>query len=217
MQDCWPQQKYGNTSVEQPRAQWSTILVPYLGHQVCLFPLGWLPLSAVLFPRRVSWVSSPREQCRGTGGGTREQAPWVPWVLLIDTPCPSPRLCRGPLPDRVSEEDAGSPVGTGSGLLWWGRLLAPLRAGLTLGPPANPWPAHPSPLQSRLHHNCSEVIQPINSTHSLNDTTWCNWAPFGKSGASHSYPRLLPIQAREGLLAGGIQIASFLSPPSAFR
>ena len=54
-----------------------------------------------------------------------------------------------------------------------------------------------------MHHNCSEVIQPINSTHSLNDTTWCNWAPFGKSGASHSYPRLLPIQAREGLLAGG--------------
>ncbi|CAI9166867.1 unnamed protein product [Rangifer tarandus platyrhynchus] len=38
-----------------------------------------------------------------------------------------------------------------------------------------------SVVKSRLHHNCSEVIQPLNSTHSLNDTTWCNWAPFDKS------------------------------------
>ncbi|OWK17338.1 SLC37A2 [Cervus elaphus hippelaphus] len=38
-----------------------------------------------------------------------------------------------------------------------------------------------SVVKSRLHRNCSEVIQPLNSTHSLNDTTWCNWAPFDKS------------------------------------
>ncbi|KAI4553110.1 hypothetical protein MJT46_016404 [Ovis ammon polii x Ovis aries] len=38
-----------------------------------------------------------------------------------------------------------------------------------------------SVVKSRLHHNCSEVIQPLNSTHSLNDTTWCSWAPFDKS------------------------------------
>lgn len=40
----------------------------------------------------------------------------------------------------------------------------------------------PLPVQSRLHQNCSEIIQPLNSSHSPNDTTWCNWPPFGKSG-----------------------------------
>ncbi|KAB0390842.1 hypothetical protein E2I00_007165 [Balaenoptera physalus] len=34
---------------------------------------------------------------------------------------------------------------------------------------------------SRLHRNCSGMIQPVNDTHSLNDTTWCNWAPFDQS------------------------------------
>lgn len=49
---------------------------------------------------------------------------------------------------------------------------------------------HPLPLQSRLHHNCSGIIQPTNNTHSINDTTWCNWAPFGKSKPSCSSPPL---------------------------
>ncbi|XP_021567902.1 glucose-6-phosphate exchanger SLC37A2 [Carlito syrichta] len=35
-----------------------------------------------------------------------------------------------------------------------------------------------SVVKSRLHQNCSELINPINDTHSLNDTTWCSWAPF---------------------------------------
>uniref|UniRef100_A0A8C4KYC7 Solute carrier family 37 member 2 n=1 Tax=Equus asinus TaxID=9793 RepID=A0A8C4KYC7_EQUAS len=34
---------------------------------------------------------------------------------------------------------------------------------------------------SRLHQNCSELIHPINDTHSLNDTTWCSWAPFDQN------------------------------------
>ncbi|XP_027801202.2 glucose-6-phosphate exchanger SLC37A2 isoform X1 [Marmota flaviventris] len=33
---------------------------------------------------------------------------------------------------------------------------------------------------SRLHQNCSELIKPINDTHSLNDTSWCSWSPFDK-------------------------------------
>ncbi|XP_045411687.1 glucose-6-phosphate exchanger SLC37A2 isoform X3 [Lemur catta] len=37
-----------------------------------------------------------------------------------------------------------------------------------------------SVVKSRLHQNCSELIKPINDTHSLNDTTWCSWAPFDK-------------------------------------
>lgn len=35
-----------------------------------------------------------------------------------------------------------------------------------------------SVVKSRLHQNCSEIIQPPNATHSPNDTTWCNWPPF---------------------------------------
>lgn len=38
-----------------------------------------------------------------------------------------------------------------------------------------------SVVKSRLHHNCSGIIQPTNNTHSINDTTWCNWAPFDQS------------------------------------
>ncbi|MBW00385.1 Glucose-6-phosphate exchanger SLC37A2, partial [Eschrichtius robustus] len=38
-----------------------------------------------------------------------------------------------------------------------------------------------SVVKSRLHRNCSGMIRPINDTHSLNDTTWCNWAPFDQS------------------------------------
>ncbi|XP_007463702.1 PREDICTED: sugar phosphate exchanger 2 [Lipotes vexillifer] len=38
-----------------------------------------------------------------------------------------------------------------------------------------------SVVKSRLHHNCSGMIQPISDTHRLNDTTWCNWAPFDQS------------------------------------
>ncbi|KAI5142095.1 Glucose-6-Phosphate Exchanger Slc37A2 [Manis pentadactyla] len=38
-----------------------------------------------------------------------------------------------------------------------------------------------SVVKSRLHQNCSELIKPINDSHSLNDSTWCNWAPFDKS------------------------------------
>nr|XP_005004984.2 glucose-6-phosphate exchanger SLC37A2 isoform X2 [Cavia porcellus] len=37
-----------------------------------------------------------------------------------------------------------------------------------------------SVVKSRLHQNCSELINPINDTHSLNDTTWCSWSPFDK-------------------------------------
>lgn len=44
------------------------------------------------------------------------------------------------------------------------------------------------PFQSRLHQNCSELIKPINDSHSLNDTTWCDWAPFGTNRASCSSP-----------------------------
>lgn len=35
-----------------------------------------------------------------------------------------------------------------------------------------------SVVKSRLHQNCSEIIQPPNATHSPNDTTWCSWPPF---------------------------------------
>ncbi|XP_005378512.1 PREDICTED: sugar phosphate exchanger 2 isoform X2 [Chinchilla lanigera] len=35
-------------------------------------------------------------------------------------------------------------------------------------------------VKSRLHQNCSELINPINDTHSPNDTTWCSWGPFDK-------------------------------------
>ncbi|XP_037697801.1 glucose-6-phosphate exchanger SLC37A2 isoform X1 [Choloepus didactylus] len=35
-----------------------------------------------------------------------------------------------------------------------------------------------SVVKSRLHQNCSELIRPSNDTHSINDTTWCSWAPF---------------------------------------
>ncbi|XP_045716171.1 glucose-6-phosphate exchanger SLC37A2 isoform X1 [Phyllostomus hastatus] len=35
-----------------------------------------------------------------------------------------------------------------------------------------------SVVKSRLHQNCSEIIQPPNATHDPNDTTWCSWAPF---------------------------------------
>ncbi|XP_047548075.1 glucose-6-phosphate exchanger SLC37A2 isoform X3 [Lutra lutra] len=38
-----------------------------------------------------------------------------------------------------------------------------------------------SVVKSRLHQNCSELIKPINDSHSLNDTTWCDWAPFDKN------------------------------------
>ncbi|XP_014444220.1 glucose-6-phosphate exchanger SLC37A2 isoform X1 [Tupaia chinensis] len=37
-----------------------------------------------------------------------------------------------------------------------------------------------SVVKSRLHLNCSELVGPGNGTHSLNDTTWCSWAPFDK-------------------------------------
>ncbi|KAM6158638.1 glucose-6-phosphate exchanger SLC37A2 [Rhynchocyon petersi] len=35
-------------------------------------------------------------------------------------------------------------------------------------------------VKSRLHQNCSDMIKPINDTQSINDTTWCSWAPFDK-------------------------------------
>ncbi|XP_014398888.1 PREDICTED: sugar phosphate exchanger 2 [Myotis brandtii] len=35
-----------------------------------------------------------------------------------------------------------------------------------------------SVVKSRLHQNCSAIIQPPNATHSPNDTTWCSWPPF---------------------------------------
>ncbi|XP_059533161.1 glucose-6-phosphate exchanger SLC37A2 isoform X1 [Myotis daubentonii] len=35
-----------------------------------------------------------------------------------------------------------------------------------------------SVVKSRLHQNCSGIIQPPNATHSPNDTTWCSWPPF---------------------------------------
>ncbi|XP_064124968.1 glucose-6-phosphate exchanger SLC37A2 [Loxodonta africana] len=38
-----------------------------------------------------------------------------------------------------------------------------------------------SVVKSRLHQNCSDLIRPINDTHTINDTTWCSWAPFDKS------------------------------------
>ncbi|EPY88767.1 hypothetical protein CB1_000154012 [Camelus ferus] len=37
------------------------------------------------------------------------------------------------------------------------------------------------PGASRLHQNCSGIIEPVNESHSLNDSTWCNWAPFDQS------------------------------------
>ncbi|KAM9659669.1 glucose-6-phosphate exchanger SLC37A2 [Trichechus inunguis] len=37
-----------------------------------------------------------------------------------------------------------------------------------------------SVVKSRLHQNCSDLIKPINDTHTINDTTWCSWAPFDK-------------------------------------
>ncbi|XP_008575559.1 PREDICTED: sugar phosphate exchanger 2 [Galeopterus variegatus] len=41
-----------------------------------------------------------------------------------------------------------------------------------------------SVVKNRLHQNCSEIIIPINDTHSLNDTTWCSWSPFDKDNYS---------------------------------
>ncbi|XP_021551947.1 glucose-6-phosphate exchanger SLC37A2 isoform X4 [Neomonachus schauinslandi] len=38
-----------------------------------------------------------------------------------------------------------------------------------------------SVVKSRLHQNCSELVKPINDSYSLNDTTWCDWAPFDKN------------------------------------
>ncbi|XP_025854572.2 glucose-6-phosphate exchanger SLC37A2 isoform X1 [Vulpes vulpes] len=38
-----------------------------------------------------------------------------------------------------------------------------------------------SVVKSRLHQNCSELIEPTNDSHSINDTTWCDWAPFDKN------------------------------------
>uniref|UniRef100_A0A452T1M8 Glucose-6-phosphate exchanger SLC37A2 n=1 Tax=Ursus maritimus TaxID=29073 RepID=A0A452T1M8_URSMA len=38
-----------------------------------------------------------------------------------------------------------------------------------------------SVVKSRLHQNCSELVKPVNDSHSLNDTTWCDWAPFDKN------------------------------------
>ncbi|XP_007950301.1 glucose-6-phosphate exchanger SLC37A2 [Orycteropus afer afer] len=35
-----------------------------------------------------------------------------------------------------------------------------------------------SVIKSRLHQNCSDLIKPINDSHTINDTTWCSWAPF---------------------------------------
>lgn len=78
-------------------------------------------------------------------------------------------------------------------------------------------------LQSRLHQNCSELIHPINDTHSLNDTTWCSWAPFGKNVASGSSLSLTSPYPGRGCLrperasCRGSQAASFLFLLSAFR
>uniref|UniRef100_A0A673UR93 Glucose-6-phosphate exchanger SLC37A2 n=1 Tax=Suricata suricatta TaxID=37032 RepID=A0A673UR93_SURSU len=65
-----------------------------------------------------------------------------------------------------------------------------------------------SVVKSRLHQNCSELIKPVNDSHSLNDTTWCDWAPFGRNRACCSSP--LPssppqeefVQGQRGLLTG---------------
>lgn len=64
------------------------------------------------------------------------------------------------------------------------------------------------PLQSRLHQNCSELVKPVNDSHSLNDTTWCDWAPFGRNGARCSSPPVTSppqeevVWGQKGLLAG---------------
>lgn len=69
----------------------------------------------------------------------------------------------------------------------------------------------PVPSQSRLHQNCSELINPINDTHSLNDTTWCSWSPFGKTRSCCLSPLLLSFsrQGWKGLLAWTVKQPTF--------
>lgn len=69
--------------------------------------------------------------------------------------------------------------------------------------------------QSRLHQNCSELIKPINDSHSLNDSTWCNWAPFGKKRAGcrcspcKHPPQEAVVQGKRGLLSGAAKHLAF--------
>ncbi|KAK2492419.1 hypothetical protein MC885_002568 [Smutsia gigantea] len=74
-----------------------------------------------------------------------------------------------------------------------------------------------SVVKSRLHQNCSELIKPINDSHSLNESTWCDWAPFGKKRAGCcSSPCKCPpqegvVQGQRGLLGAAKHLAFCLS------
>lgn len=95
------------------------------------------------------------------------------------------------------------PVG-GHGIWLGGSVSGMVGAGGCLLPSGStPDLCVPLPLQSRLHQNCSEQIKPINDTHSLNDTMWCSWAPFGKHRARCSSHSPFPLP-REGAVQGGL-------------
>lgn len=133
-------------------------------------------------------------------------------------PCP----CGGFLQEELPQEGSRSPqcrLRCWCG--WGGRWFARLWAERALMSGGEPRPVHPtcapdlctlSPLQSRLHQNCSELINPMNDSHSLNDTTWCDWAPFGRNGAHCSCRRKRLSGARKGFLQGPPSTSSLPLP-----
>lgn len=132
-------------------------------------------------------------------------------------PAPTASSCR-----RYQRKQGVQWGGSGAGTAGQGGCL--LLSGLSglWGYEMTPDLFIPLRVQSRLHQNCSELIRPINDTHDPNDTTWCDWSPFGKNGAScfstpHSPPQEGASRARKALQGQPSTIFLSLSLSPAFR
>ena len=176
------------------------------------------PISVVALPRELS-LGAPSDSCvAGCCGNQRAGTPGctgsAQTLLALHSgsdvaPCPCGRFLWEEMPQQGSQSPGCRPRGWCG---WGGRWLAQLWAEWALMPDVSPDLCTLLPLQSRLHQNCSDLIKPINDSHSLNDTTWCDWAPFGRNRASCSCPRKRLSRARKGFLQGPPSTSSLCLP-----